>query len=125
MTIEAMAGAIEQYVRSRNGGVTFVELDQNIPGFTGGDLAMEVAPNVILWTNLTETAVAAVNLLKTSFRVQLTPTTPLVYIMDGKMLRFPTARRMPRGGYKTERWLPVVFGPLGVQKPPKRRKSAA
>lgn len=108
--VNAMADKIEAYVREVGSGVSFVELDLHIDGFTGGDRAIEILPNLILWVEMTETATNAIRLLKTSGRVVFTPTNPLVYFIDGRVPKYPTASRPPKGGYKDIHWAPVCLG---------------
>lgn len=83
---------------------------------TEGDLGMEHprVPNGYVWAGINRTVVDALNELFTARLVHYYPTTPLVYMVDGAMLRLPIAKRPPSGGYKEPHWIPVVInaGPV-------------
>lgn len=64
--------------------------------------------NHILWAGVNEEFHEAFGLLISRIGVQLRATTPLVYMCDGMVPKFPLAKRI-NFLYKTPHWLPVVF----------------
>lgn len=112
MTTTAAADQAVDYI-DRTGHVTFVELAQFAEAELGidprGDYCLEVAPNVILWAGCSPEFVDLVQAVRATGRIDINSTTPLVYMIDGSMLTFPLAKRPPKGGYRSPRWLPVVL----------------
>lgn len=100
-----MAAQIVDYVR-RYGGVSFVELEREIPGFKGDNaLFFPSYPNVILWPWVSPEGTAALEIAVKE--IEPRPTSLLVYMADGKVPDMEMAKKLK--GYKTERWLPVTF----------------
>lgn len=46
--------AIVEYVEAKKGNVSFVELEREIPGFTGGDKALFLEGNIFVWYDLSD-----------------------------------------------------------------------
>jgi hypothetical protein len=90
--------------------VSFAELDQKVEGFRG-PLAMELVPNIFLWTSLSEEAADAIDALRAEGRITLEPACWLTYFMDRCVLSLPIAKRPTRRGYKKPHWLPVCLRP--------------
>lgn len=63
--------------------------------------------NTILWADVSEKFIDAFNLVKQRMYPQ--PADALIYMMDGKFVRLPIARRLGKKDYKTPHWLPVTF----------------
>ena len=110
---EIMANKILALVKER-GHVSFVELDREIEGFTGGEHALEsLRPkhsNIIIWVNLTEEGSATIRaLLEQELIHTTTCSSLLVYMVDGGFLKMPIARRARH--YKEPHWLPSVINP--------------
>lgn len=108
----AMADAIEAYVRRSGGGATFVDFENHIPGFSGDDYRISFtgeASNIVLWQGMTETGVAALEILRKAQRIVPVPTSILTYYADGKVLTYPLAKRPPKGGYTTDHWAPLCW----------------
>ncbi|MGA3189603.1 MAG: hypothetical protein ABSF22_21060 [Bryobacteraceae bacterium] len=108
MDSKEMAVAILEIVRSRR-NVSFAEIVNMIGDDARGDVAWEAAPNIVLWTGMSQSLVHAFEILKD--KIEPHPTSVLIYLMDGAALRLPVAKRLPRAGYKQPRWLPVAFSP--------------
>jgi hypothetical protein len=106
-----MADAILQLVTQRR-TVSFAELGR-LDGFSGGDLQIglsnDVISNVVLWSGLTQAAVDALDELRVARKIHPVPTTPLVYLIDGQMLKLPIVKS--KRHYKKPHWLPMVFNP--------------
>lgn len=109
---------IIKYIRT-NPGTSFVEIERIFEqsGFDyKGDLAPilgEQYPNVILWAGWNKHAVDIINKVVGSGTVQRVPCEPLIYMIDGKMMKFPIQR-----GYKNNKyphWLPCVFTAKATQ----------
>lgn len=102
-----MAEQILEMVTQRR-TVTFAELDQ-IDGFSGGDLALMLGENIIMWSGLTEKACDAIGELRASRQIHPVPTSALTYAYERKVLNLPLAKA--RRAYKRPHWIPVVFNP--------------
>ena len=112
-----LADAIEAYVRQYD-WVTFVELGRRLEPFfeLKGTWALEIAPNVILWLGMSQPFVDAVEHLRHEHRVWVWPSSFLTYMFDGGCLKLPIAKRIPKAGYKKERWLPVTLRVVELKK---------
>ncbi len=112
---DCAAEAMESYIVESGGGVSMVELER-VAGEeidTSGDLAWVVPndSNLVLWAGMSEDFVAAIDALRERGNVEAGGANPLIYIIDGKSLNYPLARRPPASGYAVEHWLPVLFNP--------------
>jgi hypothetical protein len=91
--------------------VTFVELNR-ISGFKG-ELGLvregDDYSNIFLWSGISKEAAQAINDLQKEKKIHMVPTPSLTYLIDGKMLQLPIAKRARH--YKKPHWLPVVFNP--------------
>lgn len=107
MTQQEMTDRILE--KCRYGGVSFVELQQAVGEESRGTFEIQLLPNVVLWSNVSEAFALAFEAARP--RLDITPCSPLVYFFDGAALQLPLAsrKRPPRGGYKNLHWLPVVF----------------
>lgn len=103
------ADAVVEKCRQLGGGVTFVELKDMLGRYMDvqGTWAWEIAPNTILWADMSEQFLAVMDEARP--RLDIAPAAWLVYAMDGGLLSLPLAKRIPKGGYKSEHWLPVCF----------------
>lgn len=113
MSVESMAAAILKEI-NRGRGTTFVEIMQLVGPEGKGDLQWELAPNVVIWANLSESLVEAMKLIRP--KVELDPTPWWIYACDGSTLLMPLAKRTTKRGYKTPHWLPVAFFPKGPRR---------
>lgn len=88
--------------------LTFVELSR-IPGFHGTKeiLAPESFGNTIIWQAMSQEFCDAINGLIVDGEAHLYPSTPLVYMFDGCILKLPIAKT--KRVYKTPHWLPCVL----------------
>lgn len=99
------------------GSVSFAELERRVQMPAGmtwtGDHAICSSrdPNIILWAGVSKPVVDALNELANSKSIEYRSADLLIYMIDGKMLRFPTLSRWPSKPLKTERWIPVVMYP--------------
>jgi hypothetical protein len=66
--------------------------------------------NIVLWANLSDEVVDELADLVGNQVIEYSPTSYLVYLVDGRMLSLPIAKQ-PRRHYKSLRWLPVTLGP--------------
>jgi hypothetical protein len=105
-----LADAIEDYIRQYD-YVTFTELSRRLEPYFDltGTMALEIAPNVILWLGMSEAFCDAINQLQCEKRIWPYPSSSLTYMIDGGMLKLPVAKRLSKAGYKKEHWLPVTF----------------
>jgi hypothetical protein len=77
-----------------------------------GSYCMEYPPNCIWWVGMSEKMIDAIELCQKRKSIEPGYAHYLVYLIDGGMLKFPIAKRLPKGGYKKPHWVPVVFNPL-------------
>ena len=92
------------------GNVSFVELCGR---FGCGDFGIFVMPNLIIWTRLPEEVAEILVKLKSEGKIKYTPCGYLLYVLDGLLLPYPIATRIPEVGFKTLTWLPVVINVVG------------
>jgi hypothetical protein len=94
-------------VRERNGAVSFAEIVRECAS-ARGDRTLYCAddPNLVIWMGLSERFVEALEELIAEGRVELVPTSPLVYVSDGLGLNFPLVRGNYK--YKTPHWVPAL-----------------
>ena len=90
--------------------VTFAEL-RWIPGFSGEKTAC-IAPNVVIWAQISNEAIAAINELIADGRIIMQPYSSelsglITYAFDREVLSLPLAKRIHP--YKRPRWLPVYI----------------
>jgi hypothetical protein len=91
--------------------VSFAELERWLSARgvdVAGDHTLEVAPNVIVWAGVSERFCGIFGQMRG--HLDLVPCSSImVYVVDGKMLDLPIAKRPPRGGYAKPRWPPVTL----------------
>ncbi|NEV62423.1 hypothetical protein [Thiorhodococcus minor] len=102
-----MEQAILDLIKHLGGGVSFIELCQRIDGFAG-DHACTLNGQVVLWQGLSDAGIAALIQLQASSQIALVACSPLVYFIDGQMLRLPIAKRRHHA-YKRPHWYPVTL----------------
>ncbi|OPX93100.1 MAG: hypothetical protein A4E59_02892 [Syntrophorhabdus sp. PtaB.Bin027] len=111
---EDLKQKIGSFISSWGGGVSFVELEQHIPGFRGDYSIGFEDKNIWFWFHCSSESIDAIDELLKEGRISIKTTTPLVYIADGGMPNVPMAKG--NRTYKTPRWLPVVFNPVRGKK---------
>jgi hypothetical protein len=98
---------IYDFIKGRE-HVSCVELSKE---FGQGDqvISKEEDENLVTAFGMSEElAQAVVNLTSRADIVPL-PASILSYAVDGGMLNMPIAKKLPKGGYKTQHWLPVTY----------------
>lgn len=105
-----LAARVRAFVAERD-HVSFVELEGHMASVMDarGELALEILPNVIVWSGMSAPLAELVRDLLNRHEIHAHPASALVYFVDGKALTLPLAKRLPRGGYTTPHWLPVVL----------------
>lgn len=92
----------------RHGSVSFAELNQKIPGFSGGEQSLGIADkNIFFWVGMTPEACDAISDLLRDGLIKMKPCDPIIYMFDGQSLTMPVARQFR--AYKSPRWQPVLF----------------
>lgn len=86
--------------------VSFVELE-NIPGFKG-DYVWDTHLNIILWQGISLEGIKCLQDLLIENKIDLADAGILTYIVDGKVLNVPLAKKCTRKYNKTH-WFPVMF----------------
>lgn len=107
-----LAEACVEFIRVRD-HVSFAELRDFLSSYipVAGEFLMEFTehPNLCLWGAMTEEFVAVMRDLQATKQVVMEPSSVLVYLIDGGILKMPIAKRPRKGGYKKPHWLPTVF----------------
>ncbi len=113
MNTEEIQAKIMELVR-RSDWVSFVEVDRMLKA-AGMDPSGEIAicsprdSNVVFWAGVSDAYVDAISGLLKDKKLFLHISDPFSYMIDGGGLSFPLAKRLPKDGYKTRRWLPVCL----------------
>jgi hypothetical protein len=95
---------IYNFVKTRR----FVSFAEIVLQFGEGDETIELKDyNIVLWANLRSDVAEAILELLRERKLFLIPTHVLVYIIDGRVLSLPVAKRLRK--YKKLHWLPVVL----------------
>lgn len=102
--------AIFEFVRERD-WVTLVELQQHMSDYmeTKGHVALEWAPNLFLWGDMSQELVDLILELIKEKRIFFYTTSVITYMADGGMSSLPVAKSIPKNGYKKPHWLPVCI----------------
>jgi hypothetical protein len=110
MTAQEMSEKIVARVSTdkRGVGVSLFELVDECGDEAKGELCLEFQPNLVLWTNVSETFAEAFKLAHPRIRVAVLP--PFLVLTEPKVLALPIARHVRP--YKRPRWLPVALFPL-------------
>lgn len=107
---------IADFVREKQGGVTFVELMMHFgPSATGNHSIGSPALNIWFWCGMSE---GFVNALKDGVQRRLFHgriTTLATYLVDGQVLSLPIARDAQR--YKRPHWAPTALYPGDSARP--------
>ena len=96
-------------------GLTFVELLRFLPYLKGAlPFTIEDNDSLLMWDGVSQGCIAAVNKLIADGRIELKPTNPLTYVLDGYRSRMPVAVKKRK--YKEQRWFPVTIVKSAVAK---------
>ena len=99
---------------TKNRGTSYVNL-QDVAEKAGyevhGDNASthEQYPNVIFWAGISDVFADAIASLYNNEQIKHRPASLLVYMVDGRTLKFPLVKKLK--DYKTPHWCPVVLVP--------------
>jgi hypothetical protein len=117
MTAEEMAQKIFETVLLFGPGCSFVDLQNHCGKESEGDcdFAIPTRPNTVVWVGLSPLFIDAFNTVKS--KIALEPASALIYMMDGKFLRLPLAKRPRKTDYKTPHWFPATFRVKDEAKP--------
>lgn len=108
MTSIQMGNKILEFIE-KNGDASFVNIMRILGDEGEGDLCLQILPNVILWCDMSKTAVEAIEWLKKQKSIEPRTCSPVIYMIDGWSLNLPIAKRPREQGYKTLHWLPLLF----------------
>ena len=96
-----------------NEGASFVELENlledTIPVDGNQTLYSTIDPKINFWDGISQAFVNAFAGALDTGNVHYHPCSQMVYMVDGKGLDLPLAKRPPEGGYADERWMPVAM----------------
>ena len=103
--------SILRFLLAHGCDVSFVEMEDEIPGFKGTDCSWHIGDtNVVIWPWLSDAAADALFSLRHDGLLELEPCDPLVYFIDGEIPRLPVAKKPPKKGFSKPHWLPCVLG---------------
>lgn len=106
-----LQGAVLEYVRQFD-FVTFAELQRRLEPFAAvrGQISISLSNlGLVLWAGLSDPLADAILALVKAGELRYEATDQFAYWLDGMVLDLPLPRRVPRGGYKRPRWLPVCL----------------
>lgn len=101
---------IIEFVKNKGGNVSFVEFQNEFPEIKGEWDFVLTKFNLLLWPNVTEEFIRAIDFLIKNDRLQFAPCEELVYYGDGVILKYPVAKDFKP--YSTINWFPIVFNLL-------------
>ena len=104
MSTDQIKNDIISMLQKRGNGLSFVNLN-SIQGFSGTHELYNPDKNVVLWSDMSLEAVEAISSLIDDRIIELIPTSPLTYHVDGKLLKYPLVKS--DRAYKKTRWLPT------------------
>jgi len=106
--VTPLAEKILEYVEIHP-GASFVEITK-IEGCEG-ELALTFSTyeNIVLWPSMSQACVEALAELRNAKLIEMKPSTPLVYMIDGGLVKLPLAKTARQ--YKEPHWLPTVLWP--------------
>lgn len=109
MSKEMEASIIKAMNKNGKNGVSFVQLERDVENFSSSDIDWHVGDsNILIWTRVSEDFVETmVDLIKRDI-IEMAPSPPLVYYVDGTILKMPLAKSIKKK-YKRPHWLPVTF----------------
>jgi hypothetical protein len=119
---EALKDRVRDYIEATD-HVSFAELSNHFSDhFTGGEHALELCPNLVVWAGMTQEASDAMReLLNEDKAVFGKPCALLIYLIDGRSMSLPIAKRLKP--YTKPHWLPMTLRP--IKHLPVARRSAA
>lgn len=125
MTPDELKGAADRVAKyvQKNDYVTFLQIGRLLDEAkvsTKGDLGLEIAPNVILWSGVSQDFLDVVNDLLRRKVIHWQGASESAYIFDGGFLELPIAKSVPSEGYAKPHWLPVSFRPGPVPRQAKK-----
>jgi hypothetical protein len=101
-------------VRTRGGSVSFADLTLNVPGFTSDNpkrgyvMPYPEGANIVVWYNMSKVGADAIAELVRSYKIELLPTAPYIYAVDGLVPQMPVAKAVR--AYRKQHWLPMIIG---------------
>jgi len=124
-----MKKKILDYIESKGAGVSFVQLERDIPNFkditnNGVSLCMCYGdnPELVIWQGFSREGYEAISELVKEYKIHLKVTnlSLLCYFADGKILKYPIAK-FDRY-YKRTHWMPhLIYLGSGLSEKPKKR----
>jgi hypothetical protein len=100
------------------GNVSFAQLKKTFPDVIGGReraLYPSTHENLIVWVGLKQEAIEALCWLLQNDLLEMKPTSPLTYYIDGEVPEMPVAKATRQ--YKTPHWVPVVLNVKSTEAP--------
>jgi hypothetical protein len=90
----------------KKGGVSFVELQNEVEGFRG-DQWIRNEKNHVYWSNISEEAAQTLINLEKENLIKKEPCAPMIYMCDGGWMPLPLVKSYR--AYKKPHWLPVTY----------------
>ena len=113
-----MKTMILNLLKEKSEGITFIEIenmfDDNKIDYKGNSV---VGPsrykNIYYWINISDEFSDAIIELKEENKIKLSVCNVVVYLVDGKIIRFPLAKKPIQ--YEDPHWLPIIIKMEGVK----------
>lgn len=114
-----LRGAVIEYVTASD-WVTLAEIEQFLSAYMDveGDVQifLDYDHNIVLWAGMSEEFAELIADLQGDPALGVDACSPMAYIMDGKTLTLPIAKRPPKQGYKEPHWAPLCLRPRSKMK---------
>ena len=98
------------FIKKVGGGVSFAELKnyfRDTSGIKQFSIRGNSYSNIVLWCDMSEKFCDVMENVEASCEIEMVQVNPVVYVIDGILLRLPIAQSMRH--YKSPRWLPVAY----------------
>ena len=94
---------------SGNPHTSFAEINKHFGDESKGGCSLSLTeyPSMVIWGNLSDSYVSAIEHLIEIKKIYSHPSQPLIYFIDGCVLDLPEAKRKMH--YKKPHWLPVTL----------------
>lgn len=107
MNKEEIKQVILDELQTKQGGITFAELNRRIPDRGTVSWLYPEGDNIIIWANMSDDYMDALAELMKEYKIQIKPCAPFIYACDGEMMDLPLATKPKK--YKKPHWLPMTL----------------
>lgn len=108
LAVQTCSARLVSFLEAQPVGQSWHKIIRGIDFDVVGKLNLEIFPNVVLWSNVSDIFVAAVKQLLTDGHIYLENTSPLYYLLSGAALALPLVEIQDRVKFKKPSWLPTA-----------------